>query len=375
MMTSNELRAGLLALAKRSVSIMTACTNEESTKLYLVLPFIGLLGYDYANPYEVYPQHAADLDPASRNKVDFAILRDGAPVIAIESKQVGADLEESREQLRQYFNTLADVKLGILTNGILFEFFVDSAEPNAMDAEPFLTIDLETIARAGVSEEAIETLISATKGTYDPETIAEAAHIQLVKKRLRTVFIEEAKGPSEEFCRFALERIGLKNVRKVAIERYYAPMIRNAFDESLILPVVDRLRAQHGMESRGGPMPIHQLGQRIETTERELEIVAYVRRRLAYLAQNEAEFDAIQNVRYKDYVGKLVVYYDRERRGRLFDYIEGADGYDKYIFPDPIGEILTNNVLEIDNALKTVFAARVKELGSIPHNHRLARTA
>lgn len=375
MMTPNELRAGLLALAKRSVSIMTACTNEESTKLYLVLPFIGLLGYDYANPYEVYPQHAADLDPASRNKVDFAILRDGAPVIAIESKQVGADLEESREQLRQYFNTLADVKLGILTNGILFEFFVDSAEPNAMDAEPFLTIDLETIARAGVSEEAIETLISATKGTYDPETIAEAAHIQLVKKRLRTVFIEEAKGPSEEFCRFALERIGLKNVRKVAIERYYAPMIRNAFDESLILPVVDRLRAQHGMESRGGPMPIHQLGQRIETTERELEIVAYVRRRLAYLAQNEAEFDAIQNVRYKDYVGKLVVYYDRERRGRLFDYIEGADGYDKYIFPDPIGEILTNNVLEIDNALKTVFAARVKELGSIPHNHRLARTA
>lgn len=375
MMTSNELRAGLLALAKRSVSIMTACTNEESTKLYLVLPFIGLLGYDYANPYEVYPQHTADLDPASRNKVDFAILRDGAPVIAIESKQVGADLEESREQLRQYFNALADVKLGILTNGILFEFFVDSAEPNAMDPEPFLTIDLETIARAGVSEEAIETLISATKGTYDPETIAEAAHIQLVKKRLRTVFIEEAKGPSEEFCRFALERIGLKNVRKVAIERYYAPMIRNAFDESLILPVVDRLRAQHGMESRGGAMPIHQLGQRIETTERELEIVAYVRRRLAYLAQNEAEFDAIQNVRYKDYVGKLVVYYDRERRGRLFDYIEGADGYDKYIFPDPIGEILTNNVLEIDTALKTVFAARVKELGSIPHNHRLARTA
>ena len=374
MMTSNELRAGLLALAKRSVSIMTACTNEESTKLYLVLPFIGLLGYDYANPYEVYPQHAADLDPASRNKVDFAILRDGAPVIAIESKQVGADLEESREQLRQYFNALAGVKLGILTNGILFEFFVDSAEPNAMDPEPFLTIDLETIARAGVSEEAIETLISATKGTYDPETIAEAAHIQLVKKRLRTVFIEEAKGPSEEFCRFALERIGLKNVRKVAIERYYAPMIRNAFDESLILPVVDRLRAQHGMESRG-PMPIHQLGQRIETTERELEIVAYVRRRLAYLAQTEAEFDAIQNVRYKDYVGKLVVYYDRERRGRLFDYIEGADGHDKYIFPDPIGEILTNNVLEIDTALKTVFAARVKELGSIPHNHRLARTA
>ncbi|HMN38312.1 MAG TPA: type I restriction enzyme HsdR N-terminal domain-containing protein [Hyphomicrobium sp.] len=375
MMTPNELRAGLLALAKRSVTIMTACTNEESTKLYLVLPFLGLLGYDYANPYEVYPEHTADLITGSQNKIDFAILRDGVPVIAVECKQAGADLEAGREQLRCYFNMLADVKLGILTNGILFEFFVDSAEPNIMDAEPFLTIDLEMIARAGISEEAIEALISATKGTYDPETIAEAAHVQLVKKRLRTVFIDEAKGPSEEFCRFALERIGLRNVRKAAIDRYYAPMIRNAFDESLILPVVDKLRAQHGMESRGAAMPIHQLGQRIETTERELEIVAYVRRRLAYLAQNEAEFDAIENVRYKDYVGKLVVYYDRERKGRLFDYIEGADGYDKYIFPDPIGEIVANNVLEIDGALKAVFSARVRELGSLPQNQKLARTA
>lgn len=376
MTTSNELRAGLLAVAKRSVSIMTACTNEESTKLYLVLPFLGLLGYDYANPYEVYPEHKADFDPASQNKVDFAILRDGVPVIAVECKQAGADLMESRGQLRRYFNALTHVKLGILTNGILFEFFVDSAEPNIMDEEPFLTIDLETIARAGVSDEAVETLVSATKGYYDPDTIAEAAHVQLVKKRLRTIFIEEAKGPSEQFCRFALERIGLKSVRKAVIDRYYAPMIKTAFEESLIVPVVDRLRMQNGIDSRNAGVPIHQLGQRIETTERELETVAFIRRRLAYLAEDEAQFDAIQQIKYKDYVGKLVVFYDRERKGRLFDFIEGADGYDKYIFPDPIGEIVTNNVLELDNALKTVFAARVRELGNINANAvKFARTA
>ena len=57
MTTANELRAGLMALAKRSVSIMAACANEESTKLHLVLPFVSLLGYDAANPLEVYPGH------------------------------------------------------------------------------------------------------------------------------------------------------------------------------------------------------------------------------------------------------------------------------------------------------------------------------
>ena len=70
----NELRAGLCALAKRSVGLMSACGNEESTKLYLALPMLGLLGYDYSNPYEVYPEHMAHFDPAKPVKADLAIM-------------------------------------------------------------------------------------------------------------------------------------------------------------------------------------------------------------------------------------------------------------------------------------------------------------
>lgn len=371
MTTSNELRAGLLAVAKRSVSIMTACSNDESTKLYLVLPFLGLLGFDYTNPYEVYPNHAVSPDC----KADFAILRDGMPVIAVDARKAGSDLFDQRSKLARYFNAIDGVKLAILTNGTLFEFYVDSTSPSTMDDEPFLTLDLETVARAGVAEEILEALIAATKDHFDPETIAEAAHVQLVKKRLRSVFVEEAKGPSEEFCRFALARIGLGSVRKDAIARYYAPLIRGAFEESLVVPVVERLKTQAAGDSRSNPMSMHQIGQRIATTEHQLDMFNYVRRRLAYLAEDETMFDSIANVRFTDYVGRICVYYDRERKGRLFDYIEGADGYDKYIFPDPIGEIVANNVLEIDTALKTVFAARVRELGGLSQHQKLARTA
>lgn len=371
MTSTNELRAGLLAIAKRSVSIMTACTNEESTKLYLVLPFLGLLGYDYANPYEVYPSHAASPDCHT----DFAILRDGVPVMAIDVVKAGSDLGEAHASLSRYFDAMPEAKLAILTNGTLFEFYVDAEKPHAMDEASFLTVDLETIARAGVADDILDTLLAAVKGHFDPETIAEAAHVQLVKRRLRTLFVDEAKGPSEDFCRFALERIGLASVRRAAIDRYYAPLIKTAFEESLVLPVVDRLKNQANGEARPGPVTLHQLAQRVASTEHQLHMFNYVRRRLAYLADSDTEFEAIENVRYVDYVGRLTVYYDRERRGRIFDYIEGADGYDKYIFPDPIGEIVTNNVLEIDQALKTVFAARVKELGGISHHQKLARSA
>jgi hypothetical protein len=350
---------------------MTACTNEESTKLYLVLPFLGLLGYDYTNPYEVYPEHAAAPDC----NVDFAILSDGRPVIAIEVQRSGSDLSEGHDRLARYFAAVPEARLAILTNGTLFEFYVDAEQPNSMDNAPFLTVDLETVARAGVADEILETLLAAVKGYFDPETIAEAAHIQLVKRRLRTVFVDEAKGPSEAFCRFALQRIGLDKVRKAAIDRYYAPLIKTAFEEALVIPVVERLKNQPNGEGRSGAVTLHQLGQRVATTEHQLQIYNYVRRRLAYLAEDDTQFEAIENVRFTDYVGRLTIYYDRERKGRLFDYIEGADGYDKYIFPDPIGEIVANNVLEIDNALKTVFAARVKELGSNSLNQKLARSA
>ena len=78
-----------------------------------------------------------------------------------------------------------------------------------MDEEPFLTFDLEIVAMGGVPGELLQTLAEismfrASSSRY----IAEVAHVQLVKKRLRTALAEELRSPSEEFCRFALQRVG-----------------------------------------------------------------------------------------------------------------------------------------------------------------------
>jgi hypothetical protein len=374
MSTHNELREGLSLLARRSVSLMKACGNEESTKLYLVLPLLGLLGYDYTDPYEVYPEHVADFDAKQPNKVDFAVLRDGRPAIAIECKKVGADLADARGQLRAYYNALTTTKLAMLTNGILFEFFVDSADPNLMDEEPFLTLDLESVSRNGASEEILQSLSHLTKANFNPDTVAELAHVELVKRRLRTCLVEEARTPSEDFCRFLLQRVGLKRIHKGAIERHYASMVKTAFEEALVLPVVERLRAEAKSKLGGKAEEQVHIKPDIVTTERELSIVNYVRRRLAFLVSEEMLFNAIERIDYKDYIGKLVLYYDRLHKGRLFDFIEGRDGFDKFIFPEPCGEIVTNNILDIDEPLQAIFTARVREVG-LPQSARLAQIA
>jgi predicted type IV restriction endonuclease len=367
----NELRAGLCAIAKRSVGLMSACGNEESTKLYLVMPILGLFGYDYSNPYEVYPQYAADANQAS--KVDLAVLHDGQPVIAIECKKVSTDLADFRDELRAHYNSIPTTKLGILTNGIVFEFFVDSTDPNMMDEDPYLTIDLESVWRNGVSDEVLDALIHVTKTSFDPESIAELAHVRLVSKRLRTSLLEEANAPSEDFCRFFLQRAGLKQVRRGAIDRYYGPLIKTAFEEALVLPAVQRLR--NDPDGKSTSLNLHQIGQRIVTSEHELSIVGYVRRRLAFLVREEGLFSAIDRIEYKDSVGRLTVYYMNDRKGRLFDYIEGGEGFDKFIFPAPYGEMVTKSVLDIDEPLAATFAARVRELGHLQPVERLARIA
>lgn len=364
MTTTGELRAGLTAVAKRATSIMSGCSNEQSTKLYLVLPMLGLLGYDYTNPFEVFPDHAAPLPDGTPTTASFAVLRDGAPVIAVGCRAVGSDASSAWNGIARYFGSVDTVKLAILTNGIVYSFYVDSDEPDRLDAEPFMTVDLETVARVGVADEVLDGLLRITKPHFDPDTIAEVAHLEIVKKRLLGVFVEEAKGPTEEFCRFALGRVGLHHVRKAAIERYYAPMVKAAFEESLVLPVVQKLRAGPALEGKGGAYPpLHQIGRRIAASERELALIGYVRRRLAYLVDEETLFEAIESVQHRDYVGRLVVFYEHEQRGRLFDFIAGTDGLDKYIFPDPIGEIVTDDVHDIDDALRRIFGARVRELG------------
>lgn len=378
-MTSSELRNALTVVAKRSMSIVKGCSNIESTRLYLALPFLGLLGYDYTNPYEVFPEHRTATFDGRLVKVDFAVLRDGAPIIGLECRIAGSALGD-RDNLSAYFRAMPSVKLAIQTNGLLFAFFVASESADAMDPEPFLVIDLESVPTSGISDDAIECLGLLTRHNIANGKLVEAMHMQVVRKRLRKVFVEEAAAPSAAFCRFALERIGVRSPRPEGLERTYGPLVKAALEESLVMPLVQKMRHDYiGSDLPVAPPPLPKpapalapaapapapAAARLPTVEEDPPILNYVRRRLAYLVKDESLFSAIEHVHAKDYVGRIVLYYDRgERKGRMFDYMAGDDGEDRYIFPEPIGEIRTRAIKDIDQALQTIFLANARELAT-----------
>lgn len=73
-------------------------------------------------------------------------------------------------------------------------------------------------------------------------------------------------------------------------------------------------------------------------------------------------FDEIENIDYRKYKGKFVVFHRRERAGRLFDFSESKSK--KYTFdfgPEAGGEVPTDKLLDIDKLLAAAFTRRVNE--------------
>jgi hypothetical protein len=121
--------------------------------------------------------------------------------------------------------------------------------------------------------------------------------------------------------------------------------------------------------SQQTPLPVEALKHvniGIETTERELYVFGYCQRRLAFLVQQDtALFQKIEDVGYKDFTSKFVIFYKKVNSGRMFEFYEGDEGRDTFVFSDGLGEIEVGEDLErLHQPLLTISKARVRELAN-----------
>ncbi len=104
-------------LAEKAFERKDVLNTEEATKNALVMRFINIMGYDVFNPKEVIPEFTADVGIKKGEKVDYAILVDGNPIIIMECKSCTQPLASTHtSQLYRYF-AVSEVRFGVLTNG------------------------------------------------------------------------------------------------------------------------------------------------------------------------------------------------------------------------------------------------------------------
>ena len=230
-----DLAARLVTLSDRLPSIEAHLATEEATKNALIMPFLQVLEYDIFNPREVVPEFVADVGIKRGEKVDYAILRDGKPVVLFECKRLGQSLKAHGSQLFRYFGT-TDAHLGVLTDGVEYRFYSDLDTPNRMDETPFLVFRINS-----PSETAVAFLKLLCKPAFDREGILRMASTLRDRKSIRSFLEAEAEAPSEELTRFIAGHLHQGRLTKGIVESYTVN-IRRAFQDLVNTRVEARLR-------------------------------------------------------------------------------------------------------------------------------------
>ena len=188
-------------LSERVGNLKDSLQTEEATKTALVMPFIQALGYDVFNPLETIPEYTCDIGTKKGEKIDYAIVKDGEPIILIECKHWKQDLILHDNQLLRYFH-VSKAKFGILTNGIVYRFYTDLESPNKMDEKPFLEIDLSNIRNSGIEE-----LKKFHKAYFNLDDILSSASELKYTRELKTIIGNEFQNPSLEFVKLFAKQV------------------------------------------------------------------------------------------------------------------------------------------------------------------------
>jgi predicted type IV restriction endonuclease len=382
-----EFQQRLIAHAKLVVSRSPKVDSEAKTNASLVQPFLTALGYDVTNPDDVSPEHHADFSDKYQNKVDYAILHNGAPVIALETKRVGAAKKDDIGQLRSYFNACQTVKLGIITDGLKYEFYADSDKPNMMDEAPFLRLDLSVVVKNGnIDDNTLSGIAAIRRGFFNPEDVGAEAKKKLLFESIIETVKKFKSDPSDDFIRFILDRAAKIPKITQKIVDLNRDVVRSAMEAFVAQEALARfgyapkdvVRTQPEPPATVAPPPVaaEPEAEGVSPSEAESSTFTYAKNRLYYLVRNDILFQEVQKIAFKKGKTSFRVYYLRPNNGSLFDYKEQKDGKGVLVFPAVNGEeIGYEPSAKLDDYLLMAFIKRVKEGGvsfeSIPVLHTI----
>ncbi|MCK5662964.1 MAG: type I restriction enzyme HsdR N-terminal domain-containing protein [Thiotrichaceae bacterium] len=229
----DELKALSSKISKKRKDIQT----EEATKNAFVMPFIKALGYDVFDPSEVTPELTADVGTKKGEKVDYAILKNGKPIILFECKWCGIDLEkEHKSQLYRYFS-VTEARFAVLTNGISYYFYTDIDEPNKMDSKHFLELNLLEL-----KESAAEDLKRFSQSFFDLKKNLTAATELKYTTEIKSILATQLANPSEEFAVFFASKVYSGRLVQ-SVKQQFVELVKKAFQQFLSDRINERLQS------------------------------------------------------------------------------------------------------------------------------------
>jgi hypothetical protein len=302
-----EFNDAIRNIANRVNTLKDSINTEEATKTAFIMPFLQALGYDIFNPTEVVPEYVTDIGTKKGEKIDYAIFKDGHPIILIECKHWAKNLDLHDGQLLRYFH-VSKAKFGILTNGIHYRFYTDLDEANKMDSKPFLEFNISEIR-----DTHLDKLKAFHKGHYDLEKILSTASEMKYMNALKGVIHNEIHNPSPEFVQFLVKRVYEGRLTAKLVEQF-TELVKKSGVQYLHDSVNDRLKAalvKENNEISVAPVEVNQSSDdgktNIETTVEELEAFYTVKAIMREVVEGS-------RITYRDAQSYFAVFFDDNNR-------------------------------------------------------------
>jgi len=196
------------------------CTDEYKVRNGLVEPFIhNVLGFNVFNLKEVVPEHLCAFGPGKTDRVDYATFLDGKLVMIIECKG-GVDAALNKKhvaQLKQYYAACETKGLvGVLTNGIQWQFFADPTTPCQMHTDPFLIFLADNLGKT----EDIELLEKLTKPKFDPLAVNTVIKGRQIIEGMKAKLGEWLTTPPDYLVRLMGRDFVGGKIGKIMLEEY-----------------------------------------------------------------------------------------------------------------------------------------------------------
>lgn len=238
-----EFEAQIDQMSDKVRKLADSIETEEATKNAFIMPFIGqVLGYDVFDPSEVTPEFTADVGVKKGEKVDYALVLDGQVQILIECKKIGAPLSlENASQLYRYF-ACTRARIGVLTNGRVWNFYMDLDEPNKMDSKPFLVLDLLDVDKAVLPE-----LQKLSKPSFDIDSIASSAEELKYVSALKRAIADEFKDPSDAMVKLLASKVYDGPFRQNVLDKFRG-LVEKSMKRFLTDKVNERLATALGAD-------------------------------------------------------------------------------------------------------------------------------
>ena len=288
--------------------------NEQATKSALIVPLLQTLGYDTSDPMEVYPEFGADAPEVKGDKVDYAILRDEKPIILIECKSIGENLNKPQNisQLFKYFNA-THARFGLLTNGIIYRFFTDIEKDNIMDSKPFFEFNMLDHQEGDIAE-----LRRFSKSVFQPNDLRDNASDLKYTNEIKKIIAEQFAEPSPEFVKFFL---GYGNpeplyagVKTQAVVNKFSDIVKRSLNQFLNEWIKDKFQSVIEDSNPSNfvnppeninvePDPVESKTNGVETTQEELEAFYIVKSILSEVAD-------LNKITYKDTASYFNILFD-----------------------------------------------------------------